>query len=342
MDEVWLTCPYCGGQYRKGNSHHVSKCLKTYVENLSEETINEWKKKYIEEKYSLPEMVEYVGLPYHHLQNIFPKIGIVLRKINEAGATERRKEKYKKTCIEHFGTPHNFSKDSKSRKEWEARLLKDEGITNVFQREEVKKKIAKTMLSKYGDGWKYQRSKSNDVNYYIEKYGEEEGVKRYNNICYEKGKTNRISYYIEMYGEECGNYLWEERMKARAKSLVNNDGLNKKCEKILDKHHIQYEKEFVIFFNQNRNFRRYDFKIGNLLIELNGNYWHCSPKMYKPNHMVKFPHGHFIKAKDKWEYDENKKLLAETNGYKIETIWEDEFSEHVLFDVLKKYNYGDC
>ena len=79
-----------------------------------------------------------------------------------------------------------------------------------------------------------------------------------------------------------------------------------------------------------------------MLIELNGVYWHCSPKRYKPNDLVKFPNNHFILAKDKWEYDKQKCLFAESKGYKIITIWEDEFCEEKLLKILKKYNYGSC
>ena len=86
----------------------------------------------------------------------------------------------------------------------------------------------------------------------------------------------------------------------------------------------------------------YDFKIGNILIELNGIYWHCSPKIYKPNDLVKFPNNKFILAKDKWKYDEEKCKFAEKRGYKIITIWEDEFNEEKLLTLLKENNYGNC
>ena len=60
------------------------------------------------------------------------------------------KEKREKTNLELYGSRHNFCKDHPSRKEWEERLLKEEGITNVFQRESVKQKSMETMLFKYG------------------------------------------------------------------------------------------------------------------------------------------------------------------------------------------------
>ena len=65
------------------------------------------------------------------------------------------------------------------------------------------------------------------------------------------------------------------------------------------------ESEFKIF--KNNGYFAYDFKIGNLFIELNGMYWHCSPKLYNAEDIVKFPNNLLIKAKDKWEYDARKR-----------------------------------
>ena len=75
---------------------------------------------------------------------------------------------YMKSC----GTPHNFSKKSKSRIEWETRLFEEEGIVNVFQREDVKNKIRNTMNERYG-GWysSTEEGKTAIHNIFMEKYG---------------------------------------------------------------------------------------------------------------------------------------------------------------------------
>ena len=121
-----------------------------------------------------------------------------------------------------------------------------------------------------------------------------------------------------------------------AKHFVNNCGLNNKCEEILIRHNIEYEKEFSLLVDR-RQWYRYDFRIGNLIIELNGVYWHCSPKKYKPNDLVKFPNNTYIRAKDKWEYDETKNNYARSKGYTVVVIWEDDFNEDTLLKVLNDY-----
>lgn len=61
-------------------------------------------------------------------------------------AWKLKKESYIKSC----GTEHNFSKNSKSRIKWEHKMLKNFGIINIFQKEEIKEKIKETYIEKYG------------------------------------------------------------------------------------------------------------------------------------------------------------------------------------------------
>ena len=71
-------------------------------------------------------------------------------KQNQTCSKKCSKELKERSWIESCGYPHNFFKESKSRKKWENKLLEEEGIVNVFQRESVKNKSIKTVLSKYG------------------------------------------------------------------------------------------------------------------------------------------------------------------------------------------------
>lgn len=75
--------------------------------------------------------------------------------LKQASNNQRVKDKREQTCLKNFGEKHNFAKNSSSRKEWQKRLFDEEGITNVFQRESVKKKLVQTLIKKYGEeDWK--------------------------------------------------------------------------------------------------------------------------------------------------------------------------------------------
>ena len=71
-------------------------------------------------------------------------------KQNQTCSKECSKELKEKSWLISCGSTHNFSKNSSSRKDWEDKLLENEGITNVFQREDVKEKSKITCLDKYG------------------------------------------------------------------------------------------------------------------------------------------------------------------------------------------------
>lgn len=328
---------------KQHNAIHRKKCRKNFINNLTNDKKQQIIDDYVLKGFSLVEMSKKYNLPYSQFQRLLPELGVNLRGVKEACNMEDCRNKYRETMLKKYGTTHNFNKDCALRKQWEQRLMEEEGINNVFQRKEVIDKIKDTMYRRYGEkGIYYNRTKGSTLDYWIDKLGREEGIKRYNEICHNKGKSSRHEYYIEKYGEIEGEVQWKIRLEQLLHSNFTwQNGLNEKCYKILDKNDIKYEKEFKIYKEDTHRYYSYDVKIGNLIIELNGVYWHCSPKLYQPNDIVHFPLNTMIKAKDKWEYDRIKKEKAEQCGYIVEVIWEDEFNETKLLEILNKYKNGN-
>lgn len=338
-----IVCSFCGKEIKKGNQWHIKKCREEYLKNLTEEQKQEIINDYINEGLSIVQMSKKYNLSYSQIKYILSLLGVKLRKLKEAINMPKRKEQYTQTMLKNHGTTHNFNRNCESRKKWEKRLFDEEGIVNVFQRKEVIDKIKDTMINRYGEGGiYYNRMKGNTLQYWINKLGKEKGIEKYNEICYKKGNSNRYEYYVEKYGEiEC-DIQWKKRLEQLSHdNFVYQVGLNKRCYKILDNNSIEYQKEFKIYKESTHRYYSFDIKIGNLLIELNGVYWHCSPKRYQPNDIVRFPGNIFMKAKDKWEYDKIKKEAAIKKGYIVETIWEDEFNEAKLLEIINKYNNGN-
>lgn len=58
-----------------------------------------------------------------------------------------------------------------------------------------------------------------------------------------------------------------------------------------------------------------------LIIEINGDYIHANPKIYKPGDEIILPGNSYL-AKEKWEYDKIRKEYLESLGYTIFIIWE--------------------
>jgi len=74
----------------------------------------------------------------------------------------------------------------------------------------------------------------------------------------------------------------------------------------------------------------------NLLIEYNGDYWHCNPEKYKFDFLNKKKNK---TAKEIWDYDNKKLYLAKNNGYNCEVIWESDYKKNnnIVLEILKKY-----
>lgn len=75
----------------------------------------------------------------------------------------------------------------------------------------------------------------------------------------------------------------------------------------------------------------------NLLIEYNGDYWHCNPVKYEADYFNKKKN---MYAKEIWEYDKNKLYLAEKNNYNCVTIWEHDYKKtpEIINNIIKKYD----
>lgn len=63
----------------------------------------------------------------------------------------------------------------------------------------------------------------------------------------------------------------------------------------------------------------------NLLIEVNGDYWHGNPKIYKPNDLILKGSTGEIKVSNKWKKDAKKIQAAKDAGYNVLVVWESDW-----------------
>lgn len=112
------------------------------------------------------------------------------------------------------------------------------------------------------------------------------------------------------------------------KPTVSN--LQKRVSKLLSKAGIKHEVQVKVgkYF--------FDIKIGNILLEINGDYWHCNPQQYTATQIVKFPGHKKKRVIDIWKRDLKKKLEAVKRGYKVIYIWENEINTLTQSVLLQK------
>jgi G:T-mismatch repair DNA endonuclease (very short patch repair protein) len=111
------------------------------------------------------------------------------------------------------------------------------------------------------------------------------------------------------------------RSKAEDEIIEILHGLNIKCQP----NYIIESKIFDIYIPKY-----------NLLVEYNGDYWHCNPNKYTYDYINKKKN---MTAKDIWEQDKNKLYLAEKNGYACEIIWESDYkkNKNVILEIINRY-----
>lgn len=129
---------------------------------------------------------------------------------------------------------------------------------------------------------------------------------------------------------------WEERYgikeaDKRRKNTANR--MAKTNSHLLKKRTSKLEKQFLIELKQkgyisNKQISKYtvDYVNENTkhIIEINGDYWHCNPKLFKPDY---YNSSIGMTASEKWKYDENRKKYLENLGYSVTIIWETDLKD---------------
>ena len=75
----------------------------------------------------------------------------------------------------------------------------------------------------------------------------------------------------------------------------------------------------------------------NLIIEINGDYWHCNPLIYKETDIITYPNNIKKCAKAIWKKDKVKQNYITNKKYELLIVWENEINEnkHNLSDFFK-------
>lgn len=67
-----------------------------------------------------------------------------------------------------------------------------------------------------------------------------------------------------------------------------------------------------------------DIKVGNKIVEYNGDYWHANPNLYDASYHNKSVN---MTASEIWERDGRRHSIMETNGYSIMVVWEHDYNK---------------
>jgi len=173
-----------------------------------------------------------------------------------------------------------------------------------------------------------KRAYTQTKDYYISKFGKTEGLNRYKELCYSRGKSGRLEYYIDKFGEVEGRLLYSDMIKKKISyfpdfsSNIEKDFnlslyglLNSKQKEIFFGYPIT--KPYFINLNQNDYPIKCivpDIKIGNTVIEFDGDYWHSLPNNIERDRLKDKIYANIglnlIRVKES-DYLKNKQLILE-------------------------------
>lgn len=156
------------------------------------------------------------------------------------------------------------------------------------------------------------------LEYFIEKYGEEEGQEKYNKMIYQKLNNNSTSSFSKV-SQEFFKLIDEEGENSFYREKNNEYRLYKK----------KYKPYSLDFFNLDRK----------KAIEFFGDYWHMTPKKYSPEYINKSG----IMACEKWEKDQDRlNQIKENYGIEVLVVWEGDFYKNpeICVNEARNFLYG--
>ena len=184
--------------------------------------------------------------------------------------------------------------------------------------------------------------KTTNIEYYINQGMSKDEAKK---ALHDRQSTFSLKKCIERYGEEEGIRRFKERqdkwkVKLRKSFLIDGDSrgmqsqvANKLFNDISNLLNIENPiKEKFIYDKETKNGYAYDFCYNNKIIEFNGDYWHCNPRKYKEDYINKTTK---MTAKEIWKKDEEKKRIAEKFGYHIYYVWEMDYKKDPSSELIK-------
>ena len=197
-----------------------------------------------------------------------------------------------KLCLEFFGKHYEDCK-----KQFEHIGGRTDYLCKLYKTdEEGLIKIGKSKVAKNPSRWK------SNLSGFIQKYGIEEGKKRYKERCKKVGFGSTLEGYIQRLGKEEGTKQYLEKIEKCANFHKRNKNITSKGE--LELFHLindndTYKLEFptpygiIDIYNEERN----------VIIEYYGDYWHCNPQFYNDEYYHKILN---MTALEKHKYDENR------------------------------------
>lgn len=235
-------------------------------------------------------------------------------------------------------------KISEVQKENSSKRKKYHGVTwNQYEYWMKKEKITEQEAKKKVS----ELQRTFDLEKIIKRYGKIEGTIRYENMCKNLRSSQSLNGFINRYGIEEGNKKYIETIIKRCsntytskESLILFKKIYKKIRKYLQRNEIYWgisgSKEYFLYDKDSKKVFFYDFTIPRLkiIIEYHGKRYHPNPKWDSE----KWEKWDFmgLNANEKRNMDIYKNKVAENLGFEVLEIFSDEVNDKMIEEVINK------
>ena len=240
--------------------------------------------------------------------------------------------KYKEILSKRMSGENNINHKSKATLE-ERRNRSP--FSNKFTKYNNDEQVANKQVSDFAKKVANNRLTTTNYDYWLKFTNG--NVDEANKLYKERQTTFSLEKLQAKYGKDEGYKRWSERQekwkqKVFCDELWIGQGKSKICEDFCNQvieilNVSDFEKEKHIRYNQ-KNAYKYDLRIKNLIIEFNGDYYHCNPTI-KPYSNPEY----FNKVKGKtseqiWKEDDLKIKLARDKGFFVHIVWENDWRQN--------------
>ncbi len=218
-------------------------------------------------------------------------------------STEEYQVKYKKSMIACYGEDRPYKVASIKEKARQS-IYDKYGVDWFLSRGSHYSSVTETMISKYGvDNFFYRGDHYSSVTEtMMTKYGVEN--------CFHTVDFKGMCRGVSKQECEMVDFL-KESLKLKTYTRLNEDGtVNQKTVKDIEEKRTYH----VDFMDETRG----------VIVEFNGDFWHCNPREYEPSHEHRLKH---MTAQEIWDFDEHRKQrIEQITGYKVVVVWEHEWA----------------
>lgn len=184
----------------------------------------------------------------------------------------------------------------------------------------------------------FNASRASTKENFIKRYGYTLGIQRWEEYCaYESYAGTSLTWFTDKYGIEEGTKRYNEVQASkttfkRGYSFISQDLFRAIDERLgdlaKDSRWEEKNHEFEVFGElvpEARKVLKVDYFLNGKVIEFNGDIWHANPKLYKHGDVIK-TYGHIgKKVEDIWAWDERRLAAIKANGYKVLIVWEHDY-----------------